>query len=166
MTKDHIQLLFGYHYWALNHLVNSLLRLPPEQVVIASPHFYHGTAFQTVLHILDVDWSWLQMCKGNPQTKYLWEVETLPDLKAAHEFLAHEEMRMMDYLRELCDIELTAKIELGTAKHQEEQWCILLHIINHGTEHRTEIGHYLTECGNSPGELGFMYYLRKVLNGE
>jgi uncharacterized damage-inducible protein DinB len=164
MTRDYIQLLFDYHYWTLNHLINCLQKLSPEQVTTSSPHFYHDTALQTVLHILDVDWSWIQMCMGLPGTEYLWEVEELPDLKAAQAFLAREKTQVKDYIDGLSESDLATSITFGTAQRQEEQGRILLHIVNHGTEHRTEIGHYLTECGNSPGELGLMPYLATAHN--
>ena len=55
MKIDDLQLLFDYHYWALDHLLNHLRELPAAQLTTNSPHFYHQTAQQTVLHILDVD---------------------------------------------------------------------------------------------------------------
>jgi uncharacterized damage-inducible protein DinB len=152
-------MLFDYHYWALDHLINGLLQLPSEQLTTSSPHFYHDTALQTVLHVLDVDWSWIQVCLGLPGTQYLWEVEDLPDLEAAQAFLAREKIRVKDHLSTLSESDLATKIAFGTAQRQAEQWYILLHIVNHGTEHQTEIGHYLTECGHSPGELGLIHYL-------
>ena len=166
MNTDHLQLLFDYHYWAMNHLVNCLQRLPAEQVTTLSSHFYHGTAWQTVLHTIDTDWSWLQRCMGLPGTQYLWEVELLPDLEAVQGFLGREKIRVADYVSGLSETDLATKAEFGAVqdgqKRQVERWRILLHIINHGTEHRTELGHYLTETGNSPGELNFMYYLTAI----
>ena len=41
-------------------------------------------------------------------------------------------------------------------------WMANVHIVNHGTEHLTELAHYLTDVGHSPGEINFMHYLTNI----
>ena len=97
-----------------------------------------------------------------PGTDYLWEVEDLPDLEAVQAFVKREEQRVKSYIGGLSENDLVKKISFGKPEQKLEQKLILLHIINHGTEHRTELGHFLTDCENSPGELGLVYYLTRV----
>jgi uncharacterized damage-inducible protein DinB len=38
-------------------------------------------------------------------------------------------------------------------------WQQMVHQVNHGTQHRSEVAMILTRCGYSPGWLDFLYYM-------
>ena len=40
-------------------------------------------------------------------------------------------------------------------------WHCLLHVVNHGTQQRSEAAALLTEYGSSPGQLDFTVFLHK-----
>jgi uncharacterized damage-inducible protein DinB len=46
--------------------------------------------------------------------------------------------------------------------HQNTLWHLLLHLANHGTQHRSEAAVLLTDYGHSPGDLDLIVYLRQV----
>lgn len=166
INNEYLVLLFDHHYWAMNQLVEVMSTLSEEQFTAPSTHFYQGTAKQTLLHILDVDWSWMQWCMGLPGKDYLWEVRTLPELDTMQHFLKEEEKRVKVYVSALTEQELDTEIDFGIesggATRRTSRWKILLHLITHAIEHKTELGHFLTECGHLPGELDFMHYLTQV----
>ena len=41
-------------------------------------------------------------------------------------------------------------------RYSPPRWLILAHVVNHGTQHRSEMARYLTECGRSPGDLDLL----------
>ena len=164
MNRAHLQLLFDYHHWAMDHLIKALMQLPAGKLEATSPHLYHETAYKTVRHVLDVDWSWLRRCQGLPDIGYLWDVVALPDIQSLQHFLHEEADRTRDYLAGLSEQGLAATIEFENGQKGPAVWVILNHIVNHGTEHRTELGHFLTELDASPGELGLFYYVQAIRN--
>jgi uncharacterized damage-inducible protein DinB len=41
-------------------------------------------------------------------------------------------------------------------------WQMIMHVANHGTQHRSEVAAMLTSYGHSPGDLDFSEYLRSL----
>ena len=72
----------------------------------------------------------------------VWEVE----FRAMDGFLAALSDGMLAYVHE------------GIAV-----WQMLTHLLNHGTQHRSEAALLLTQAGRSPGELDLIVYLEEVV---
>jgi uncharacterized damage-inducible protein DinB len=75
-----------------------------------------------------------------------------------------EERAMRDYLAHLTDDNLTAYVRYTTPegdKRERVLWHCLLHVVNHGTQHRSEAAAILTGYGSSPGDLDFTVFLNE-----
>ncbi len=48
----------------------------------------------------------------------------------------------------------------------EAIWQMLAHVVNHGTQHRSEAAVLLTDAGHSPGDLDMIDYVEMVATGK
>ena len=70
---------------------------------------------------------------------------------------------MRSYLDGLTDDDLDGIITYSRAENKTYEtplWQILVHVINHGTQSRSEAAVLLTQLGHSPGDLDYMIFLR------
>ena len=65
--------LVRFHAWANDRILTTMNDLSQEEFRGEAPLDHH-TAFDTVRHLVDVDWSWREFCAGNDvgQT-YAWD---------------------------------------------------------------------------------------------
>jgi len=155
IAKEILVSFLEYNYWANEHVLQQVEQLTPDQLRDKTK-ISHGTAFDLVRHMLDTEWSWRLFARGEAGQKYLWEVEDIPDLPAIRLVWMAERVRMLDYVRSLSEAELERVADYGTAQggqpHYSKVWQILLHVVNHSTHHRSELGRFLEDCGHPINE--------------
>ncbi len=149
-----------FNNWANQRLLDQAAALNEEALNEQSPFFDHGTAFQTLCHHFEVEWSWLRAAQGIIRRTSLWDGEPLADLAAIQRFARRFGPELAHYAANLSPGALAEHVDIGTPNGLAPEWVrradILLHLVNHGTVHRTELAHFLTSKGHSPGELDYL----------
>jgi uncharacterized damage-inducible protein DinB len=142
-----------FHAWANDRILTSAADLSDEEFRRAAV-LDHGSAFETVRHLMDVDWSWREFCLGNDVgDSHVWDHGfALDGLPAIHAFCLEEDSRLRSYVGSLDDAALAESLAMSE-DFAAPRWLVLAHVVNHGTQHRSELARYLTECGHSPGDL-------------
>lgn len=156
MDAESLLAFVRFHAWANDRILTTAAGLS-EQEFRGQAALDHGSAFATLRHLVDVDWSWREACIGNDvgQT-YAWDHGfALDDLPAIHAFCLQEDVRLRSLVESLDDAALAEPLA-GSADPNEPRWLVIAHVVNHGTQHRSELARYLTECGHSPGELDLL----------
>jgi uncharacterized damage-inducible protein DinB len=155
VDADSLLSLVRFHAWANDRILTTTASLSDDELR-RTAQLDHGSAFQTLRHLVDVDWSWREILLGNDLgDTYAWDVFPLEDLPKIHAFSLQEDVRLRSYVESLDDVALTAPRTLGEG-FARPPWLVVAHIVNHGTQHRSELARYLTECGYSPGELDLL----------
>lgn len=158
MDGESLLAFVRFHAWANDRILTTAGGLSDEELRRAGV-LDHGSAFETLRHVVDVDWSWRQFCIGNDIGEtYVWDHGfVLDDLAAIHTFCIEEDARLRSYVESLDHAALNESMPLSTDPDDVVRpWLIVAHIVNHGTQHRSELARFLTECGHSPGDLDLL----------
>ena len=156
VDADTLLALVRFHAWANDRILTTTASLSDEELR-RSANLDHGSAFQTLRHLVDVDWSWREFCIGNDVgATYVWDHGfALDDLPTIHAFCLEEDDRLRRLVESLDDAALA--VPWATRPDfARPRWLVIAHVVNHGTQHRSELARYLTECEHSPGELDLL----------
>jgi uncharacterized damage-inducible protein DinB len=171
MKIDEIKLLNAYNDWADARLLATCARVSPEQY--AAPASYgRGGLRATMVHILDNLWQQRITLQGYYQEPLADEAaydatelheDALPTLDALRERWAIEQREMRAYLDTLTEETLNSTIRYVIPGLVRERivWHILLDLILHATQHRSEAAALLTGYGHSPGDFDFTMFMNE-----
>jgi uncharacterized damage-inducible protein DinB len=162
MNIQDILTIYDYNYWANKKILVSSAKVNQEQFgTIAT--FPYGGLRGTLLHILDTEWGWRALFQNIDSATDLKETE-FTALAALEARWREEETAMRAYLTSLSDEDMESHLYYTTDTGVERDrilWHCLLHVVNHGTQHRSEAAALLTNYGQSPGDLDFTVFLNE-----
>jgi uncharacterized damage-inducible protein DinB len=163
MNKQDISLLYKYNKWANNKIMNAASDATHEQF-IAPAAFPHGGLRGTLVHTLFAEWIWRHRWEGTSPVVYLL-AEDFPTFETLQSRWADEEKLLRNFVDAVTDERLDSLFFYTTTEgspHQRILWQTMLHVVNHGTQHRSEAAALLTDFGHSPGDIDFVYFLSEM----
>ncbi|MBC7815208.1 MAG: DinB family protein [Burkholderiales bacterium] len=164
MNISDIQWLYDYNCWANELMLTTAAELSPQQLTQPTS-FSWGDLRGTLIHTLDSEHMWRNLCQHNIIIKQrLTETEPFPTLESIVTYWKTEENEMRAYLDGLRDSDMGNIVSYDTDEgdHRERVlWHCLLHMINHGTQHRSECAAMLTDFGHSPDGIDMTRYLNE-----
>ena len=172
MKIDEIKLLYDYNDWADTRLLAACARVTPAQYAAPAPfnNAGRGGLRETMLHILDNIWQQRITLQGYYREPLADEAaydatelheDTLPTFAALHERWIIEQREMQAYLHTLTEETLNSTIRyvIPGAVRQRVVWHVLVDLIIHATQHRSEAAALLTTYGHSPGDFDFTLFM-------
>jgi len=158
MRADEIRFLFAYDRWATRKVLLALGGLDPDAWTRTDVVGDRGLG-SILVHHLGSSQRWRSLFEGRAIDESLrLELEPLPtidDLRARWE----AEWAAVDpWLGTLTDRSV-ANLQEGVPV-----WQLLVHVVNHGTQHRAEAAALLTAEGRSPGELDLFDFAEAQAN--
>lgn len=157
MQVDEIHWLFAYDRWATRRVLAVLDGLDPT--TWKRPDAVGDRSLGDVLvHHLGASQRWRHGFQGTGEEPEP-EREALPSIDQLRERWEAEWAAVDAWLATVTD---------GFIGHVHEGvpvWQMLVHVVNHGTQHRAEAGALLTAAGRSPGELDMINYAEERAAG-
>lgn len=146
-----------YHLDMTRRLWKSIDQITEEQF-LADDTYSRGSIRNLMVHLAATDSNWLAGLKNIPEDQDP-PAKTLEDYSnraIVREFWDQTEKDVANYMESLTEAELNqSPIDI-----QHSRWQVLLHMINHGTDHRATILQRLHELGVPTFEQDFIYWLK------
>jgi len=164
MNLRDILTLYDYNYWATRRILSVSAQVSLEKFIVSTAHSF-GSLRGTLVHTLDSEAAWRMLLQHNTLAYFrVLKEEDFPTFESLEGRWKEEELVMRDYLIHLTDDDLTGMIRYATDEGDQRErvlWHCLLHVVNHGTHHRSEAAAILTDYGHSPGGLDFTAFLNE-----
>jgi uncharacterized damage-inducible protein DinB len=161
MRPHDLQLIYDYNYWANQRILQAAEKLRQEELTQELPMSWHSI-LETLGHVLSAEWVWRMRCQEGISPAALLDTDQFSTLELLRARWDEEEAAMRGYLAGLADADLDQIVHYKNTKgtpFSRVRWQIMLHVVNHGTQHRAEAALYLTTLGHSPGAIDLSVYL-------
>ncbi len=160
MRTTEAELLFDHLYWVRDRVLAATARLDPDAFVSGETVATRDLR-STLVHELDVQWSWRERLKGADWDEWGPDAELkgvdYPTLASLAEHWERDERDMRAWLASLTDADLDARPVRD--EDRRPLWQYVMHLISHGLQQFSEAAVLLTRAGQSPGEIGFLEFV-------
>ena len=162
MNADAFRQFYDYHFAENRKTWDYITQLSPEQFA-QSANYSHGSVRDQIVHLMNVDEGWFTELRGGefPEPFPPADFDDRELIRARWDSI---EQSMREYLAQLRDDMLPTK----PIKEPDEDrdlilWQVLLHVANHGTDHRAQILRLLKDLGVETRSQDYMFYVYEHL---
>lgn len=150
--------LVEYNQWADEKILAAVEGLSPAELQ-APREAYFGSLAAGLNHTLGAQRVWLARWKGQP-IEPIRQAPWPTDWRAAYAE-AHAALRAYVGALTAADAERVVRwTDFKGVAREGRLDQLVTHVVNHGTQHRAELGLLLERLGRSPGDLDYLYFLR------
>jgi uncharacterized damage-inducible protein DinB len=159
MNAEAFHYIYDYHFAENRVIWDKVLSSVTYVQFIQDSDYAHGSLRDQIIHLMDVDDVWFsQLRRVKPSEPFEpADFDDRDDLRAHWDRV---EQGMRAYLAALQDEMLFARpIEEPEEDRDLLVWQVLLHVVNHGTDHRSQILRSLHDLGVETSSQDFIFYV-------
>jgi len=160
---DAVRHFYRYDRWATERILGAAEGLTQEQLLILGTAG-HGSIRDTLVHMLRAHRGWLSWWDGSLSGQDAYNLRLDPNdfpnvgaIRAEHESLMRQTEAFVEGLRDE-DMGRAYSFTLPNGVEERPALSMMLHVVNHNTQHRSEVAAMLTGFGQSPGELDYINF--------
>ena len=159
MDKAAVASLVAYNFWANHRILTACARISADEYTRpVAPDPGWGSLRGILVHTLDTEYGWRSILLAR-EGPILTEAD-LPDLPALRAHWDAEQAAWQEYMAGL-DPQRVSQGYGTDPGSGPRVWQTIVHVVNHGTHHRSEAAAILTGYGQSPGQLDFDEFLKE-----
>jgi uncharacterized damage-inducible protein DinB len=161
MTITHIQRLYDYNDWAWQQVFPSLIKLD-DAAYKQDRGFFWGSLHGLLVHAMSAEHIWYQRMMGTSPTAMLNPAD-YADFAVVHSQWAEIDGKLCQFVATLSDQDLARQIEYTDTRgrpYSTQLADILLHVVNHSTEHRSQMTPVLFTLSVPTPPLDYIFFSR------
>ncbi len=160
MNKQDALRLFDYNFWANRKVWGHIMALSEEQFKRPSDYSI-GSVHKQVVHLMDAEAVWLARV-GAATPEIFHEADVFPTYEAIRARWDDVEANWRSYLNGLPDGDIQGAAEYISRTdgrlYRTPIWESVMQIINHSTDHRSQILALIHQLGGATSPHDFIYY--------
>jgi uncharacterized damage-inducible protein DinB len=157
MNADAIRHFFNYHFAENRSIWERYVTALPLEPFTQPVSYSHGSVRNQMVHLMNVDTAWFSDLGAVSVGDYD-EAPDGDDRQAIRQHWDAVEQQMRGYLAGLTDEMLSTKPLQGEDANLL-LWQVLLHVVNHGTDHRAQVLRLLNDLGVKTGPQDYIFYV-------
>jgi uncharacterized damage-inducible protein DinB len=163
MNADSFRQLYEYHFLENRKMWDNYIATLRQEQFILPIEYSLGSVRNHVVHLAEVDNIWFSELRGLTEPVIPFLEETDDRVRIRQQWDAVEQM-MREYLAQLQDDMLFAKPIVLEEDENLTVWQVLLHVVNHGTDHRAQLLRLLSDLGVKTGPQDFIFHVYEHLS--
>lgn len=158
MNADAFRHYYNYHLGMNRYIWNTFIMPLPQEQYVQKLDYSVGSVRNQVVHMANVDETWFRQLGGLDFIDWR-DPSAFDDRDKLRAEWDQVEQLMLDYLANLRDDMLFTK---PFPDHDEDKdlvlWQVLLHVVNHGTDHRAQLLRMLHDLGVETIPQDYIFY--------
>jgi uncharacterized damage-inducible protein DinB len=163
MHIAYFRTLFAYDSWARAKLLAAVEVLPEHEYFAPQPLDY-GSIHGTLVHTFAAETLWFTRWHGSSPERLL-DGRDIANLTALQQRWREHEPQLQEFLAASDDDRLTnAVVDYRSTTGElwrRQLWETMVHLVNHGTNHRSEVAAAISQLGHSPGDLDMIVFFNE-----